>query len=647
MSSSTTATRKPPSGTPGRDTSSSKSTASPATTRTPGRSSTTANPAATNGVQRARSVRSGSPGTPVSARAAVRKPGPPSALSMSSSQVDSDEDAREEAAAFMAELKERLQKAEREADERQKQIEVLNSRLDDALQEQSKLEERAHEEEEKAEALENERKEILRQHRELEGIYEAERVQSMREKEEIAAREEEMQETIQRLKETMAMKSAGGVQSSDGEEGNLSRTSSFRNNPSRNSSTVNLETSASFAPPTSIQRSNSRNNSKLIHQKDKIIEGLRLELAEVQIKLVEMENAGGGRMAELEKHLLETRMTNARLMEDNESFQLLLSEKTLNGDLSRGDFLRTTSTDDRAPSRNGPLSSLADELDSFGGDDMESEPCRRHENEISSLKEEKKALTLYINKIIGRLLTHQGFESVLGNEDDATPGAPNTNKELPAPPKENDAPSFLQRAKSVAMGGNRPKPRPMSFVPSTSGPVSVPVTEDPTTAPSIPLQRSQSTRMSSGSYTHRRSNSEFNNQAASVITNMVRPGPTGPVSPGLASPRNSLFSFPAGATGPGSSNPVSRVPSGTVPTVPIQEEKDADGIDTPSPPRRAGTVAGGGVMTGRGVRPLRLVQNEEEASRARKAANRASWFAVPQQWFGKGEQQQQHEVPRE
>jgi hypothetical protein len=67
-------------------------------------------------------------------------------------------------------------------------------------------------------------------------------------------------------------------------------------------------------------------------QKDKIIESLRLELAEAQVKLVETENMGGGRMQDLEKILLETRMTNARLMEDNESFQLLLSEKTLNGD---------------------------------------------------------------------------------------------------------------------------------------------------------------------------------------------------------------------------------------------------------------------------------------------------------------------------
>ena len=39
------------------------------------------------------------------------------------------------------------------------------------------------------------------------------------------------------------------------------------------------------APPNSIHRSDSRNNSKLLLQKDKLIESLRLELAEAQIKL--------------------------------------------------------------------------------------------------------------------------------------------------------------------------------------------------------------------------------------------------------------------------------------------------------------------------------------------------------------------------
>jgi len=141
---------------------------------------------------------------------------------MSSSQADStDEDAREEAAVYMSNLKERLQKAETEVQERQKQVEVLNARLDDALKEQAKLEERAHEEEEKVESLEVQRRELTRQQRELEGIYEAERAQTMKDKEEAQTREEELQVTIQRLKDAMANKN---VQTSDSEEGRLSRT---------------------------------------------------------------------------------------------------------------------------------------------------------------------------------------------------------------------------------------------------------------------------------------------------------------------------------------------------------------------------------------------------------------------------------------
>jgi hypothetical protein len=67
----------------------------------------------------------------------------------------------------------------------------------------------------------------------------------------------------------------------------------------------------------------------------------------------------------------------------------------------------------------------------------------------------------------------------------------------------------------------------------------------------------------------------------------------------------------------------------------IQEEKEGDAksdansqghVDTPSPPRRLERSDTAGPMTGKGMRPLRLVQNEQEAVQARKAANRASWF---------------------
>lgn len=220
--SAATARKPAPPGTPARD-AVSKASTPPASAA---RRGSTPNTNAANGVTRTRSARSGVNGSPVSARASVRKPGAPSNLSMSASQADSnDEDAREEQAAFLADLKERLQKAEVEAEERQKQVDVLNARLDEALKEQAKLEERAHEEEERAESLEADKQKLTRQQRELEGIYEAERAQTMKDKDDAQNRVDELQETIQRLKETMAKKN---VEASDGEEGKLSRTCRLR-----------------------------------------------------------------------------------------------------------------------------------------------------------------------------------------------------------------------------------------------------------------------------------------------------------------------------------------------------------------------------------------------------------------------------------
>lgn len=432
-----------------------------------------------------------------------------------------------------------------------------------------------------------------------------------------------------------------------------------------------------FAPPSSLQRSNSKNNSKLILQKDKVIESLRLELAESQIKMLELENMGDAtrRVQELERTLLETRMTNARLMEDIDSYQLLLSEKTLNGDLSRNDIFRSGSPMDvhRTPPRAAPSTSLADELSSAAdeGEEAPEQPdqTRRLQSEISTLKDQNKALTLYVNKIIERILQHQGgYENILSNQDEddaaagegavaagvtrAMPPPPNKDKDLPAPPaKENGAQglSLLQRAKSVAYGTATKPKRPMSYAPTSDPNRERSMTENPDTAPSIPLQRSMSSRMSMDMAARRRSMatpgaSEWNaSSAAQLVGNMYR-GPSSehgtPASPGLASPRNSFFAF--------------RNPSGGAITVnSIAEDGDSDGlegnldeaekarrsaldalngtqdvpsVDTPSPPRSTASrdrESGAAVMTGNKMRPLRLVK---EAEQEQKMANRSSWL---------------------
>ncbi|KAJ9626885.1 hypothetical protein H2203_003341 [Taxawa tesnikishii (nom. ined.)] len=502
-------------------------------------------------------------------------------------------------AAQLEDLREQLRQVEQREEESQKQNRLLQARLNDAVKEQGRLEEGVHEHMERIEELQNEKKESTRAHRELEGIYEAERAQVMKDKEETQAREEELTATIQRLKETLAQRDLR----------------------------ANLEDDKRPSL------------SRALLQKDKIIEGLRLELAEAQIKLVEMENMGGGRLQELEKALLEARVSNARLMEDNESYQLMLSEKTLNGDFVHSDFLRPPSNMGSRPSTRGgaPSSSLADELESAVG--SESTETRQLQSEIAALKDQNKALTLYVNNIISRLLQHSEFENILDKTPNIMAGPDaasarfanvDVDKDLPPPPPKDEPQGFLQRTKSVL--GGRPKPRPLTQQAVVHSEPAAPVTENPTTAPRIPLGRSQSVRNVSGG--HRRANTDWN--PASVVNNI--PNPLN-VNPAAAARMPSASSVPTiSETQSSPSNKENQGPAFDAAKLPNSKRNSMASsggeMEPPASPPRSTTSSGergardaGAVMMGTKMRPLRLVQEAKEEEEERKKANRGVGWA--------------------
>lgn len=376
-----------------------------------------------------------------------------------------------------------------------------------------------------------------------------------------------------------------------------------------------------------------------------------MELAESQIKQVEMENKGGGRQRELEKELLEARMANARLMEDNESYQLLLSERTLNGDFSKGDFMREANPEAEAEAKgssNG-LGSLADELESVDVR-SETENTRKLEAEIKSLKDQNKALSLYIERIITRLLKYDGFEAVLDkNENESQPTAKPAASEKglpPTPPEKDDGfgQTFLQRARSVVSGQTtrpRPKGRPVSAMPPPRSVASA--HENPDTAPSVPLHRGQTVRSD-----HRRVRSEVTDAGAANVVGQMYPGRNsgGPGSPPLMGPgsRQSALSgssyFSGGMSTGGratsqSSQPRSRLSSSGSGTSDPHGETSSVGATSPPRSNSGMTNYTGAVMTQNKLRPLRLVNEaskaEEEEEAARKKANRGSWMS----WFNR------------
>ena len=423
-----------------------------------------------------------------------------------------------------------------------------------------------------------------------------------------------------------------------------------------------------------MHRSESKHTSRLVMQKDMVIESLRLELAEAQIKLVEMENMGGDRVQELEKTLLETRMTNARLMEDNESFQLLLGEKTLNGDITKASLMQGSPVNGTTG-----LSSLAEELESAEG---ESENYRRLESEVKSLRDQNKALTLYIEKIISRVLQHDNFETILDQKPEGLVTTKRTEAPPPPPPKDDtpQQPSVVQRAMSVVGRRQRPvsqlitsstpidkdltsipKSRPQSQIYAAPPPMHTPtVNEDPSRAPSVPLGRAASVTSRTRGNPHRRTHSTQSIElpgAASVVNQMypsataaaaTSSGPISPVSPGTSIPRSNYFN----GTALSSNNPRStsstpprrqrstsglRSTSGTRSSAIIGANSDAEsalsreavGGDAPSPPRNTAgnTVYTGAVMTQNKLRPLRLVQETKEREKEEEKIRRASLAA--------------------
>jgi hypothetical protein len=201
------ATKKPPAA--GRDPAAGAATTSPSRGHRATTSTSSATGTATNGHARNRSIRAG---PPVSARAAVqqRRDSPLSNGGSTAADTEREEAARAETIALLDDLKERLAKAEGASESYKKTADVLQVRLDDALGEQARLEEKCHEYEEQVETLQNERREAARQMREMEAIYEAERSAMTKEKEDMANREEEMQMIIQRLKDSLAQRSSNG-----------------------------------------------------------------------------------------------------------------------------------------------------------------------------------------------------------------------------------------------------------------------------------------------------------------------------------------------------------------------------------------------------------------------------------------------------
>lgn len=534
---------------------------------------------------------------------------------------------------LIADLKEQVERAEQASEHYRKQLEILQQRLDDSTDQQTAAEERDFSARTQIDKLAAEVKDSVRQRRDMEFMFESERNMLIQEKDRSVAREVELQSVVNRLTETLKTRS-------------LERASNVR---------ASQFDSDEDTPPAPARTSPAQKEEYLqvLQEKDATIDALKLDLADMHIKVAEQEHMGDGQLQTLEKQLSDIKMQNARLVEENDSFQMLLSEKTL-----KGDFLHDAHSDA------GAASTLAEELETVGeNDEVPIEMFRKVEAELKNVREEKKALTLYIDKIIGRLLQHEGFEHIITGKDDdddepgpmlppkvktkdkplpLAPSAAVISDPSPAPETPTVMSGFLQRARSVVSRQAVPRQaRPMSIVGPPSG-----ANENPDSAPSIPINKTMG---------HRRARSDQMQTpdlgAAAVVQQMNKGSPlrtasgspmgTGVISP-LSRAQTSYFAPPTrsdtvrapsqtGTADPSSSaNSVSSEQSGdrqsTEATSAQASTHTRDHRENMAPPVTAG------VMKQNQLRPLRLVQNQDAEEEARKKANRQSWMG---NWFAK------------
>jgi len=302
-----------------------------------------------------------------------------------------DDDSKHASAQLIADLKEQLERAEQTSEQYRKQFEILQQRLDESTDLQTAAEERDFAARTRIDQLVVETKDTARQNREMEMSLESERNLLVQEKERSFIREAELQSTVNRLTEALKTK-------------NLERASTAR---------IGQTIEGDVDTPTQ-QSSNHEGFLRMLQEKEATIEALKLELADLHVRAAEHEHMGDGQLQILEKQLSDVKMQNARLLEENDSFQMLLGEKTIKGDL-----VSDTRSEPEA------MSSLAEELESTTErDEVSVEAYRQLEQDLKSIKEEKKALNLYIDKIVGRLLQHEGFEYIITGKDEPDARSP-------------------------------------------------------------------------------------------------------------------------------------------------------------------------------------------------------------------------------
>ncbi|KAI8576674.1 hypothetical protein K450DRAFT_255610 [Umbelopsis ramanniana AG] len=178
--------------------------------------------------------------------------------------------------------------------------------------------------------------------------------------------------------------------------------------------------------------------SRTIKAQDKLISDLKAEV-EKQKNAVQ-ENVSQLQLQSLKMKHLEHEITNVKqlnrsLMEDNESYQMLLHEKTMNGEIMLNSFMQSSDASNKEkeighqdvqpqPSQSTTTGlNLAAELNMASGptgwetnereQDEKDANIKKLNEEVKTLQDTNRALQLYMNKILMKIVTDKQLLDVL------------------------------------------------------------------------------------------------------------------------------------------------------------------------------------------------------------------------------------------
>ncbi|KAF8928286.1 hypothetical protein BGZ47_001717 [Haplosporangium gracile] len=159
-------------------------------------------------------------------------------------------------------------------------------------------------------------------------------------------------------------------------------------------------------------------HTRALRAQENIVTELRKQVLNMNQDLIEHQRSFTLKENELQAQIAQAQELNRGLMEENESYQMLLHEKSMNGEFMQTSIMKNTGYNDDpsatplAAHSNGSIN-LADELSKAFDRSPVSNSEKSIEEEVKQLRESNTALGLYISRILSRIMENPHLQAVL------------------------------------------------------------------------------------------------------------------------------------------------------------------------------------------------------------------------------------------